>query len=111
MNMVLRRIFGVSTRLVEPVIRAPLPEIRQSLRQALDGCNGVGSDRLLYNIHIAKTPTELWALRSDLHQCIAQVHTESVATQRINALNQVFAGWVPAEQLAKIHPVLKPSEK
>ena len=48
-------------------------------------------------------------MRSDLHQCIAQVHTESVAAQRINELLGVFSVWVRAAQLTKIQPDFKPS--
>lgn len=111
MNMVLQRIFGNSKRQPKPAIGAPLAEIQLSLREALGGCQGVRADRLHYKIDMAKTPAELWALRSDLHQCIAQVHSESVAALRINEVSRVFAGWVPAAQLAKIHPDFKPSQK
>lgn len=109
MNMVLQRIFGASKRQPKPAIGAPLADIQQCLREALSGCQGVRADRLLYKIDIAKTPAELWALRSDLHQCIAQVHTERVAAQRVNALSSVFAGWIPAAQLTKVQPDFKPS--
>jgi hypothetical protein len=108
-NMVLQRIFGASKRQPKPAIGAPLVDIQHGLREALSGCHGVRADRLLYKIDMAKTPAELWALRSDLHQCIAQVHTESVAALRINDLSLVFTGWVPAEQLTKIQPDFKPS--
>ena len=111
MKMVLKRILGASTRQPKPAIGAPLAEIQLSLREALGGCQGVLADRLLFRIDSAKTPAELWGLRSDLHQCIAQVHTESAAALRINGLSHVFAGWVPAAQLAKIQPDFKPSRK
>ena len=62
-----------------------------------------------YKIDFARTPADLWALRSDLHQCIAQVHTESVAAQRINDMASIFQGWVPAAQLTKIQPDFRPS--
>ena len=110
MNMVLQRLFGSSKRKPTPMIGAPLADIQISLRDALVGCHGVRTDRLLYKIDLAKTPAELWALRSDLHQCIAQVHTESVAAERVNDLAGVFAGWVPATQLTKIQPDFKPSK-
>ena len=109
MNTVLRRIFGASTRPTKPAVGVPLGDIQLSLRASLDGCSGIRADRLLFKINSAKTPAELWALRSDLHQCIAQVHSECVAAQRINDLAQIFVGWVPAAQLANIHPEFKPS--
>ena len=110
MKTALRRIFGAPAPKPLSVARAPLSTIQLSLREALCGCQGVRADRLLYKIDLAKTPAELWALRSDLHQCIAQVHTESVAAERINDLISVFAGWVPAAQLTKIQPDFKPSK-
>lgn len=111
MNMVLQRIFGKPTPKPQPAIGLPLADIQLSLREALVGCHGVRADRLLYKIDVAKTPADLWALRSDLHQCIAQVHTEGVAAYRINGLTAVFAGWIPAAQLTKIHPDFKPSNR
>ena len=109
MNTVLRRIFGVSARPSKPAVGAPLADIQLNLRDVLRGCEGVRADRLMYKIDNAKTPAELWALRSDLHQCVAQAHTESVAALRINDLSEIFVGWVPAVQLAKIQPDFKPS--
>ena len=109
--MVFQRIFGASARPPKPAIGAPLAKIQLSLREALGGCHGVCADRLLFRIDSAKTPAERWGLRSDLHQCIAQVHTESAAAMRINDLSHIFAGWVPAAQLTKIQPDFKPSKK
>ena len=104
MNMILQRLFGASTRKPAPTSGLPLAEIQLSLCEVLDDCQGVQAERLLYKINIAKTPAELWALRSDLHQCVAQIHTERVAAHRINGLSTVFKGWIPAAQLTKIHP-------
>lgn len=109
MNMILQRIFGASKPEPLPRAGAPLADIQFSLRETLVGCHGVRADRLLYKIDIAKTPAELWALRSDLHQCIAQDHSEGIAANRINGLSAVFAGWIPAAQLVKIQPTFKPS--
>jgi hypothetical protein len=108
-NTVFQRIFGTSKPESEPASGLPLDVIQVSLREALLGCHGVRADRLLYKIDIAKTPSELWGLRSDLHQCIAQVHTEGIAAHRINELSAVFAGWIPAAQLVKIQQTFKPS--
>ena len=109
MNMIFKRLFGASTRKPEPVSGLPLADIQRSLSDALEDCQGVRVDRLLYKINSAKTPFELWALRSDLHQCIAQIHTEGVAADRINGLSTVFNGWIPAAQLTKITPYSKPT--
>jgi hypothetical protein len=109
-NLVLQRLFGASTRKQTRTSGAPLENIQHSLRKTLAGCSGIRADRLLYQIELAKTPAELWALRSDLHQCIAQARTESVAAERINGLISVFAGWVPSAQLSKIQPDFRPSK-
>ena len=109
--MVFDCIFGVAARPPKPPIGVPLAEIQLSLREALGGCHGVRADRLLFRIDLASTPAELWGLRIDLHQCIAQAHTESAAAVRINNLNHVFAGWVPAAQLIKIQLDFKPPKR
>lgn len=111
MNMVLQRLFGTGNAKKPPVTGLPLAHIQPILRSALVDCRGVRADRLLYKIDIAKSPGELWALRSDLHQCIAQVHGEGVAAYRINGLSAVFQGWVPAAQLIKVQPDFKPSNR
>ena len=109
MNMILQRLFGASSRKPAPISGLPLADIQRSLREVLAGCQGVRVDRLMYKINTAKTPAELWALRTDLHQCIAQIHTEGEAAHRINGLSAVFKVWIPAAQLTKIHPDFKPS--
>ena len=109
MNMILRRLFGASTRKPAPISGLPLADIQRSLCKALQGCQGVRVDRLFYKIKSSKTPAELWALRTELHQCIAQIHTEGVAADRINGLSTVFNGWIPAAQLTKITPYSKPT--
>ena len=111
MNMVFQRLFGTPKAKIPPIAKLSLADIQNSLRGALVGCHGVRADRLLYKIDTAKIPAELWALRSDLHQCIAQVHGEGIAGHRIDALSVVFAGWIPEAQRVKIHPVFKPSKK
>ena len=111
MNTVFQRIFGASASPTKSVAGAPLADIQACLRSSLDGCSGVRADRLIFRIDSAKTPAELWMLRSDLHQCIAQAHTESVAALRINDVSLIFAGWLPAAQLANIQPDFKLSRR
>jgi hypothetical protein len=106
-NTVIRRIFGT----VAPVFsdsgraqvnRRPVEQIRESLQTLLDDCQDMRSQRVLYKIRVAQTPSELWLLRSDLHQCISQNHTQTEAADRINSLIEVFEGWLPAGQLTRI---------
>ena len=106
MNTVIKRILGMaapafsdSGRLVD---RVPLEQVRESLLALLHDCRDMRSQRVIYRINMAKTPAELWLLRSDLHQCIAQAHSQSEAAERINSLIEVFEGWLPAGQLLRI---------
>ena len=88
-----------------------LLQIQQALGSALHDCTGVRRQRIQYRIDNSKTPAELWALRSDLHQCIAQTHSERVATARINDVATAFEGWLPASQLIRIQPRFRNSQK
>ena len=80
----------------------PIEQIRESLLALLHDCRDMRTQRLIYQIKVAKTPSDLWLLRSDLHQCIAQTHSQSEAAERINSLIEVFEGWLPADQLLRI---------
>jgi len=105
-SMGIRRFFGVSalmsSRSARPHQRLPIEQIRQSLQKVLHDCKDSRTQRVIYQIHIAQTAADLWLLRSDLHQCIAQLHSQAEAAERINSLINVFEGWVPANQLARI---------
>ena len=91
--------------------KVPMALIQQGLRDAVQGCTDVRSQRIQYKIDMAKTPVELWALRGDLHQCIAQLYSERVAAARINDVATMFEGWIPANQLTRIQPGFRHSEK
>jgi len=88
-----------------------LVQIQQALHAAVCDCTDIRAQRVNYKIDQAKTPADLWALRSDLHQCIAQVHSERVAASRINDLAGLFEGWLPASQLTRIQPGFRTFEK
>lgn len=107
MNMVnLKRIFGIArqeqSRPFALRTQLPIEQIRRSLHAALHDCNDIRAQRVIYKINIAKTPADLWLLRSDLLQCIAQVHSQQVTAERINNLITVFEGWLPVSQLLRI---------
>ena len=82
--------------------RLPIEDIRHIFHKALHDCKNMGAQRLIYKINTAPTPSDLWLLRSDVHQCIAQTHSQSEAVERINALIPAFDGWLPASQLKQI---------
>lgn len=86
--------------------RAPrlreLMAIRQHLLFTIEDCLSVPAHRLRRQIEQARTPLELWLLRNDAFQLIAQRHDQRTAAQRIDALIQIFEGWLDPKQLAKI---------
>jgi len=105
-NTVIKRFFGVAAPAFSdsgrPVNRLPIEQIRENLQALLHDCRCMRSQRVIYKINVAQTPAELWLLRSDLHQCIAQTHSQTEAAERINSLLDVFEGWLPAGQLLRI---------
>jgi hypothetical protein len=106
-NMVIQRLFGIAAPTFSDsgrstISRLTVEQIRESLQALLHDCKDMRSQRILYKIDVAQTPSELWLLRSDLHQCISQAHTQTEAADRINSLIEVFEGWLPAGQLTRI---------
>jgi hypothetical protein len=90
--------------------RLSLEQLRERLYAALLDCKDMGVQRVIYRINVAATPTELWLLRSDLHQCIARVHDQAEATRRTNNLLDAFEGWVPSHQLTRIPESVRESQ-
>lgn len=82
--------------------RMPLDDVRLRMREALTDCAGMDAQRLLFKVQAAQTADALWMLRSDLYNCIARHHSQSQATQRINALLPCFEGWLPSRQLVRV---------
>ena len=105
MSSVLRRIFGTAVpeqTHTQAFRRLPIERIRHRLRLTLHDCTDDRSRNVLVKIERAKTPGDLWMVRSDLYQCISYVHSQQVAAARINELLEVFDGWVPERQLTRI---------
>lgn len=106
MTIFLRRIFsGFRHRFIHARAvhhRLPLSTLKQSLETLLDDCETTRAERVVYQIKSARTPTDLWDLRCEMHQCISHAHSQSEASRRINSLMSVFTGWVPANKLNEI---------
>lgn len=94
-----RRHAPVSPR---PSTFMPIEQVRQALHLCIQDCPGTAALRVIYKIDLAKTPADLWLLRTDLHQCISHAHSQAEAARRINALLGAFRGWIPAAQLTPI---------
>lgn len=82
--------------------KLPLPEIKQQLEASLHDIGNTDAQRLRLKIRAASTAHQLWLLRSDIYQCISKIHSQSLATQRINQLLPSFKHWLPARQLGAI---------
>lgn len=106
MHFVLHRFFGHGMpQLRMPFMgdhRVPVDQIKQQLRALLVDCNDKRAQRVSYRISGAVSADELWQIRSELHQCISQLHSQTEAARRINSLLPSFNGWVPARQLVQI---------
>jgi hypothetical protein len=76
--------------------------IRQALLESIRDCDSPASQRLRHKVGHTQTPQDLWMLRNDAYQIIAQRHNQTVAAERINALIEHFAGWVDPKQLVRI---------
>lgn len=77
--------------------------IRQRLLGTIEDCvNSVPALRLRRQIEQARSPQELWLLRNDAFQIIAQRHSQHVATARIDDLRQLFEDWLDPKQIARI---------
>jgi hypothetical protein len=82
--------------------RVPVPALRERMAQALEDCDDVVSQRLALKVHTARTPQDLWMLRSDIYSCVAQKHSQTEAARRVNSLLPSFEGWLPSRQLVRI---------
>lgn len=95
-------IFSSHVHTPDVVGGASLTAIQNSWRQAVSDCRSEPAQHLVYRISLAKVPAELWVLLGDIYQCVAQLHTESMAVLRINELVKLFEGWVSDGRIAKI---------
>lgn len=82
--------------------RLPLSTLKQSLETLLRDCETTRAQRVVYQIQSARTPTDLWDLRCEMHQCISHVHSQTEASRRINSLVPVFTGWIAPNKLTEI---------
>ena len=82
--------------------RLPVEQIKLKFRTLLKDCDDRNAQRVGYRVNGATSADELWQLRSELHQCISQLHSQSEAASRINSLLPCFEGWIPARQRVKI---------
>ena len=85
-----------------PVARVPEWLIKKEMAAVLHDCPKVVRDRMTLAIYRSHESLDLWLLRADLFQCIAQERGQLEARNRINALLPFFAQRVPDRQLVPI---------
>lgn len=106
MSSAIHRFFGItvpgSSEAAKPESRLSVEQIRNRLLGLVADCRDQRTQRLIYKINVSSTAADLWLLRSDVHQCIAQAHSQGEAVTRINSLLHAFEGWLPKNQLVKI---------
>jgi hypothetical protein len=85
-----------------PKLRMSLQQIKLKFELLIQDVHGVEADRMRYKIRGTREVKDLWLLRSDLHQLIAMKQSQTIASEKINALLPCFAGWLPSKQLSKI---------
>ncbi|MBC5767539.1 hypothetical protein [Ramlibacter albus] len=79
-----------------------LSELRDRTRDVLRDCTGVEADRLRIRIGCAADASDLWLMRCDIFQVVANQHLQTVAANRINDLLPAFDGWLPRSLLAPV---------
>lgn len=78
-----------------------LDDLRERVWLTLSSCDEPNCNRLATQITHANDAAALWALRSDVFQCIARTHGQTHAIERIAQLQSSFAGWLPDKVLAQ----------
>lgn len=79
-----------------------LDTLRIGLLDAFHDCGGARSERVRLKLAAARTARDLWLLRGEVFQVIADHHCQSIARDRINALLPAFEGWLPARLLSAV---------
>ena len=95
----------LNSRTQESAAEAPmvlLDQVRLQLHGALDGCDGAMAERVRWHIDQAYSSQDLWLLRGDIYQLVADQFCQAEAVRRINALLPAFSGQLPGRMLAPI---------
>ena len=82
--------------------RAPMSLLRREMTLVVTDCPPEIRAKMLRGIVRANNGTDLWMLRSEIFQVVAQTHGQAEARRRINELLPLFDQWVPARQLIAI---------
>jgi hypothetical protein len=76
--------------------------MRAQLHGSLRGCDGAMTERVRWQIDHAFTTQDMWLLRGDIYQLVADQFCQAEAVRRINALLPVFSGTLPGRMLTRL---------
>lgn len=77
-------------RPARPPATSPVIEMRDTFVQTLDDLDTAAAQALREQIARARSPRELWHLRTAVYTLIATQHSEAQAQSRMSTLNQLF---------------------
>ncbi|TNF59198.1 MAG: hypothetical protein EP306_11425 [Burkholderiales bacterium] len=101
-SRILRLGIGARQGVARKATLKDMATIRHALSSSFEDCLGEPAQRLRRRVELARTPQELWLLRNDAFQIIAQRHDQAVASQRINGLMPAFRGWLDPRQIGPV---------
>ncbi|HMN94450.1 MAG TPA: hypothetical protein PKC60_14570 [Hydrogenophaga sp.] len=99
---VLRLTFGSRHGVVRKPTLRDMATIRRALAGCFEDCLGEAAERLRRRVEQAQSPQELWLLRNDAFQIIAQRHDQGIASERINGLLPVFEEWLDRRHIGPV---------
>jgi predicted component of type VI protein secretion system len=82
--------------------RATLSQIKLRVELSIQDLEGFDAERLRFKIRGTREVSDLWMMRSDVHQLISKRQSQAEAAQRVNALLPLFEGWIPRQQMTQI---------
>ncbi len=107
----IQRWFGTASGAVEsasashqPAVKPDLRVIRAAMKLAISPCSESHRLRAVLRIELAESALELWLLRADIFQYLAQDLGQTIAAQEITRLAPLFKGLVPGVAVAHESP-------
>ena len=79
-----------------------ISELRERSLQVLADCARPHDERIRFHLGKAVSAQQIWLMRSEIYQAVAQRHCEAEAARRVNDLLPMFEGWLPPGALTRI---------
>ena len=81
---------------------ADLTRIRAAMLERVIDCDIKTVRRVRMQLASATSAVQLWLLRSEVYQAVAERFGQAEATARIDSLRPLFRGFVPSKQLRAV---------